>query len=274
MTDIIIAVAVVAGIGAVCAVMLVLAARFFSVKEDETYVAVRELLPGANCGACGYAGCDGYAKALAEDKDNVKTNLCIPGGDGVSRQISNLLGVEFADVIEQVAVVHCRGDCAHTTKKMEYEGISTCRAAKTLYGGHGSCSYGCIGFGDCVAVCPQNAIHIMDGIAHIEASVCVGCGLCAHACPSGLITLMGDEERALVTCNNTEKGAVTKSKCDIGCIGCKKCEKTCEKGAVKVVDNLARIDYDICDGCGACASACPVGCIVIADFRGIHKSGK
>ena len=272
MTEIIIAAAVVAAIGALCAVMLVLASKFFAVKENEKIGQVRECLPGANCGACGYAGCDGYAKALAEDENgSVKANLCIPGGDAAAKQISEILGVEFEDVVEQVAVIHCYGDCNHTSNKMDYVGIQTCSAVKTLYGGNGKCVYGCIGIGDCVRACPNDAICIENGIAHIDTRKCIGCGLCAKACPQKLIEIVDDTEKVLVTCNNQEKGAAVRQKCSNGCIGCKKCEKNCPVGAIKVENNLARIDYDICTNCGECAKNCPVGCILVSDFNGIHR---
>ena len=271
MKEILIAALVVSAIGAVCAAVLVIASRFFAIhEEDETFDKIRECLPGANCGACGYAGCDGYAKALSKE-EGIKTNLCIPGGDAVSQSISDILGVEFEDTVEQVAVVHCYGDCNHTSLKMDYVGIQSCEAAKTLYGGQGKCMFGCIGLGDCVRVCPQNAICLQNGIAHIDTRKCIGCGICVRACPRGIIDVMDDVERVLITCHNTEKGATAKSKCTNACIGCKKCEKNCHTGAIQVVNNLARVDYSLCDHCGECAKNCPVGCILISDFNGLHR---
>lgn len=270
MNPILIAVLVVAGIGAACGVVLVVASKFFAVEEDETFTNIRECLPGANCGACGYAGCDGYAKALAEEQ-GIKANLCIPGGDTTSKKIAEILGVAFEDVVEQVAVIHCYGDCEHTSNKMDYVGIKSCAAASMMYGGRGKCVFGCLGFGDCVVACPQNAICIENGIAHIDTRKCIGCGLCAKACPRGLIEIMDDVERVLVTCNNTEKGAIVRNKCSNGCIGCKKCEKNCEAGAIKVENNLARIDYEKCTDCGECAKNCPVGCILVSDLGGLHR---
>ncbi len=270
MNPVLTAAIVVAAIGLICAVMLVLASKFFAVKEDERYKKIRECLPGANCGACGYAGCDGYAKALSDGKE-VKTNLCIPGADAAAKQIADTLGVEFEDVIEKVAVIHCYGDCNHTSNKMDYVGIHSCEAAKMLYGGNGKCIYGCIGLGDCVKVCPNNAICIQNGIAHIDTRRCVGCGLCVKTCPHGLISVMPDVERVLVTCNNKEKGAAVRLKCSNGCIGCKKCEKNCPAGAITVTDNLAHIDYDKCTKCCECAKNCPVGCILVSDFNGMHR---
>ena len=161
-------------IGVICAAVLVIASKVMAVKEDERFPKVRECLPGANCGACGFAGCDGYAKALCENPDT-PTNLCIPGADGVSRQLSEVLGVEFADVVEQVAVVHCSGDCAHTQDKVQYESIESCTAAKLMYGGKGSCTYGCLGLGDCAKVCPQDAVCVDNGVARINPKDCVGC---------------------------------------------------------------------------------------------------
>lgn len=271
--DILIATAVVAVIGLICAIMLVLASKFFAVPENQKLTDIRECLPGANCGACGYAGCDGYAKALAED-DSEKTNLCIPGGSAVAKQIADILGKDAETVIEQVAVIHCYGDCTHTENKMDYYGISSCEAAKTMYGGKKKCSFGCMGFGDCVKACPQNAICLQNGIAHIDHRLCIGCGICTRVCPQGLISLMADEENILVTCNNKDKGAVARSKCSNACIGCKKCEKNCSVGAITVKDNLATVDYSLCTKCGLCAENCPVGCILVSDFNGIHKAVK
>ena len=260
-------------IGVICAAVLVIAAKVMAVKEDERFPAVRECLPGANCGACGFAGCDGYAKALCENPDT-PTNLCIPGADGVSRQLSDILGVEFADVVERVAVVHCSGDCEHTSDKVVYQGIESCAAAKLMYGGKGSCTYGCLGLGDCVKVCPHDAICIADGVARVNTKDCVGCGLCAKTCPNHLISLVADVERVVVACSNKDKGAATRKVCSNGCIGCKKCEKVCPLGAIKVVDNVAVIDYEKCDNCpdfAVCAKNCTVGCILTADLSGMHR---
>ena len=271
MNPILIAILIVTGIGVICAVILAVASKVMAVEEDDRFPAVRECLPGANCGACGYAGCDGYAKALIED-EGVKTNLCIPGADEVARKLSEVLGVAFEDVVEQVAVVRCLGDCNATERKMEYQGIDSCAAAKLLYGGTGKCTFGCMGYGDCAKVCPNGAICIENGIAHVDTRKCTGCGMCARTCPNGIITVMPDVERVLVTCSNTEKGADTRKKCTHGCIACRRCERECPQGAVKVINNLSQIDYDKCIDCGHCAEVCPTGCIMIADFSGIHRA--
>ena len=269
MEGIIFAIASVTIIGIVCAVMLVVASKVMAVKEDERFPIVRECLPGANCGACGYAGCDGYAHALVAG--GVKTNLCVPGADGVAKKLSEVLGVAFEDVVEQVAYVRCMGDCKATSDKMEYQGIESCKAAKLLYGGTGKCGFGCMGFGDCAAVCPQNAICIENGIAHVNSRLCIGCSMCVAVCPNKLIAVMPDVERVVVTCSNTEKGTVTRKACSNGCIACKKCEKECPVGAITVENNLSKIDYTKCTDCGHCVEICPVGCILKQDFSGKHR---
>lgn len=258
--DILIAAAVVTVIGLLCSVMLVVAAHFFGVKENETVEEIRDILPGANCGACGYTGCDRYAKALAEDS-STKTNLCIPGGDSTAATIADILGVAPADVIEQIAIVHCNGNCENSPNVAEYEGLATCKSAKLVYGGPSSCNYGCLGFGDCVAACQYDAIKIIDGIARVSPTLCTGCTLCAKACPNNIITLVDATKTVQVKCSNREKGALARKQCSVACIGCMKCEKTCPHDAIHVVDNLAIIDYDKCTSCQKCAEVCPTGCI-------------
>ena len=259
---VLIPVLLVGGVGLFCSVMLVLAARFLSVREDETVARIRACLPGANCGACGYTGCDGYAKALAEDPD-LPVNLCVPGADAVAHQLAEVADRPFQDVVEQTAYVACRGDCAATAKKAEYCGIPTCAGAAMYYGGDGACRYGCLGYGDCAAVCPQHAICVEDGIAHIDPRLCNGCGLCAKVCPHHIIRLMPSVMPLAVLCSNKDKGAVTRKVCSAGCIGCRKCEKNCPVGAVKVTDNLAVIDDSLCIRCGKCVEGCPVRAIVM-----------
>ena len=259
-------------IGIICAAVLVTASKLMAVKENEKIPVIRECLPGANCGACGFAGCDGYAKALAET-EGTATNLCVPGGDAVSKRISEILGVEYADVVEKVATIHCGGDCSYTQDRVEYSGINSCAAAKLIFGSKGECPYGCMGLGDCASVCPNNAICIENGIAHVDTRACIGCGLCAKTCPNHLITLMDDVERVVVMCSNKDKGAVTRKACKNGCIGCKKCEKVCPLGAIKVTDNLAVIDYEKCTDCpdfGICARECTTGSIAFSDFRSVR----
>lgn len=260
MSNILIALLVVAVIGLIASVLLTLASHFLRVEEDQRAVELRACLPGVNCGACGYAGCDDYAKALAEG--GVKTNLCIPGADQVAAEIAAILGVEAEDVAEQVAVVHCNGTCEATSKKAVYDGVQTCRGASMIYGGPDACPYGCLGCGDCAAACPVSAICVKDGIARIDRRVCIGCGMCVETCPKGIISLVPQLAKTAVLCSNKDKGAVARKVCTKACIGCKKCEKACPENAITVVNDLAVIDYAKCTGCGACVEGCPTHCLV------------
>lgn len=246
-------------IGLVAALLLALASHFLSVKEDENVKLVRDCLPGANCGACGYAGCDEYAKAVALGE--AKTNLCIPGGDTVSADISKILGVEAQDVVEMVAFVNCNGTCEATSKIADYDGIQSCKGANMVYAGPNTCTYGCLGCGDCATVCPVNAICIEDSIARVNKNICIGCGLCAKECPKNIIKLIPQAAKVAVMCSSKDKGAVSRKKCKNSCIGCKKCELGCPQKAITVTDNLAVIDYTKCNGCGFCAENCVTKCI-------------
>lgn len=170
-----------------------------------------------------------------------------------------------------MAFVACNGNCEATSKKANYDGIATCKAASMLYGGPEACSFGCLGFGDCAAKCPANAICIKDGIAHVDTSRCLGCALCASVCPKKIIHMVPQETKTAVMCSNKDKGAEARKACKNACIGCKKCEKSCPTGAISVKDNLAVIDYSKCTGCGICAEGCPTGCLKKVDFPNLAK---
>ena len=174
-----------------------------------------------------------------------------------------MLGVEVGDVAARVAVVHCLGDCGVTEDKVDYRGMESCAAAEMIFGGKGKCGYGCLGLGDCAKACPEEAICIRNGIAHVYTPDCIGCGICAKTCPNHLISLHKAQKTTVVTCSNKDKGALTRKACSNGCIGCKRCEKACEYDAVKVKDNLAVIDYEKCTSCGACAEVCTTKCIKV-----------
>ena len=261
MTAVINAVLVLVAIGAVCALVLVIASKYMAVPVDEKFPALRECLPGAGCGACGFAGCDGYAAALVEDPDMPLT-LCAAGGNAAAQAIAAVLGKEAGEMVAQAAVVHCRGTCEVTSKKMDYHGIETCSAAKLLYGGAGQCTYGCMGLGDCAKVCQYGAICIENGIAHVDTRKCVGCGACTKVCPNHVISIQPVSAPVTVMCNNKDKGAVARKKCTAACIGCGMCMRNCPNGAIVVKDNLAVLDYDKCTGCGTCKEKCPAKCII------------
>ena len=251
---------IVVAIGFVAALILTIASKVFFVPVDETFANLRAELPGANCGACGYAGCDDYANALAEDH-SISCSKCPVGGAEVAAKLAEVLGVEAGSADKQVAVVRCNGTKEAAKKIMEYEGVKTCAAAKQFFGGLNACPYGCIGLGDCAAACEFDAIHVCDGVAVVNKDNCVACGACAKVCPNSVITLQSAKNLVVVQCKNEDKGAVARKACDNACIGCKKCEKSCKFDAVHVENNVAVIDPEKCKNCGLCAKECPTGAI-------------
>ncbi len=259
MSPIILAVIVVASIGLIAGLGLSICSVIMAVKSDETVEALRNELPGANCGACGYSGCDGYAEALA--KGESKPGLCTPGGTEVNNKLGEILGISVEMTEPKVAKVLCNGTLHNTSNKMFYTGVETCKAANMLYSGTSACAFGCLGFGDCQRACMFDAITVKDGLAYVDKSKCTACSACVKACPKGIISLLPASEKATVLCCNKDKGAVAKKVCDAACIGCGKCARVCEFGAVTVENNLARIDPEKCTLCGACVESCPTKCI-------------
>lgn len=248
-----------AALGIFAGALLTFASKFFEVKTDERLDSLSEALPQINCGSCGYSGCNEYAKAILNN--NEKTNLCNPGGDEASRKIGEIMGTGFVDVVEQVAFIHCGGTCNVTARKYNYDGTQSCAAANRYYSGSKVCTNGCLGYGDCINVCPNDAIKVVDGIAVVDAQYCVGCGMCVKSCPNNLISLKSLNQTVDVLCSSTVMGRVTKSICSVGCIGCKLCQKACPSKAIKVDNYLATVNYDKCTQCGQCVSVCPVGAI-------------
>ncbi|MDR2600667.1 MAG: RnfABCDGE type electron transport complex subunit B [Oscillospiraceae bacterium] len=261
METIITAILITGAIGFLCAAFLAIATKLMYVKTDARVEKLREILPGANCGACGFSSCESYANALV--KDNAATNLCPPGGEKVYKEINEVLDKNSgAGLTKKTATVHCLGDCDEVKDKLNYDGINTCFAAKQLYGGQGACTYGCVGFGDCVPVCPSNAICIEKNLAKINPKKCNGCGLCLKVCPTKIISLENEPVDVAVLCKNKEKGAIVKDKCNKGCIACNLCVKACPEDAIEVEEYLAIIDYEKCNGCGKCIEVCIKKCIL------------
>ncbi len=265
MTDILTAIGVVTIIGIICAAILAIASKLMAVKVDERIPLVRDCLPGANCGGCGYPGCDGYAAAIVAD-ESIPLTLCTPGGNETAAAIGKVLGREAGEVIEKIAYVHCLGHCGVTEKKAVYQGDHTCVAAKLLFSGDGACAYGCLGYGDCARVCTNDAIYIRNGLAFVDTKTCGGCGQCVRACPQHLNSLRQEATMPVVVgCSNHYKGAVVKKICSLGCIGCSLCSKKCPNNAITMVDDLPVIDFEKCDGCMTCVSVCPTKCILPRD---------
>lgn len=255
-TGIIIATCVVGGTGLIIGLLLGFAGKAFEIETDEKEIAIREELPGNNCGGCGYAGCDALAKAIASGE--ALASACPVGGAEVAGKIAKIIGSEV-EVTKKVAFVKCSGTCDKAGNKFIYYGNEDCKqAAFSTGGGPKACSFGCMGFGSCVKVCEFDAIHIENGIAVVDREKCVACGKCVKECPKNLIELVPYDNKCFVACNSNDKGKDVKAVCQAGCIGCKLCEKNCDYDAIYVEDNLARIDYSKCTNCGKCKEKCPV----------------
>lgn len=257
--EILLPVIIVALIGLIAGVGLSLASKFMAVPVDEKQEKLREALPGANCGACGYSGCDGYAAAIASGE--AEPDKCAPGGAACADAIAEILGVEIVNN-PKVAFIACKGNPDITKIKYSYSGIQSCTAASLLHAGPLECKFGCIGFGDCAKVCPFGAITVENGKPVICEDICVGCSKCVAACPKNLISIIPKNHKLTVNCSNKNKGAAVVKACQVSCIACRMCEKQCEAGAIKVVDNLAVIDYELCTGCGKCKEVCKRGVLI------------
>lgn len=257
-------VAIVVVMGLIAGIILTIASKLMYVPVDQLVVDIREELPGANCGACGFNGCDDYAAALAADKDEhaLSVSACPVGGGDLAAKLAEIMGVEAEAADPQVAVVMCHGNAGAAQKILEFDRISTCKAASQLYGGQWACAHGCLGLGDCAAVCDYDAICVEDGVAYIDREKCVACGKCAKICPKHVIEIRNKKNLVYVACNSTAKGAQTRKSCSVGCIGCMKCQKACKFEAVTVENNLAKVDADKCKNCGLCAKECPTGAIL------------
>lgn len=241
--------------------------KVFHVETDEKVERVREVLPGANCGACGYPGCDGFAASVAAG--NAPVNGCPVGAAAVAKKIGEIMGVS-AEASAKVAVLLCQGSVDVCADKGSYVGVKTCRAAKLSVNGTKNCDWGCIGFGDCEAACPFDAIHIgKNGLPEVDTEKCTGCGVCVAQCPQHILATMQAGTKgavALCSCRNPRKAMIMKN-CKRGCIKCMKCEKNCHTGALKLVNGIPVIDYALCDSCGKCVEGCPTKVLVLGENK-------
>jgi RnfABCDGE-type electron transport complex B subunit len=257
-------------IGLASAVILYFVAQKFKVEEDTRIDEVAELLPGANCGGCGYPGCRGFAEACVK-ADSLENMLCPVGGLPVMCKVSEFLGHAVCQATPKIAVVRCNGSCANRPRTNKFDGAKNCKIATQLYAGETNCSYGCLGFGDCVEACQFDAIKINTetGIPEVDEEKCTACGACVKACPKKVIELRNKGvkgRRVFVSCVNKDKGGVARKACSAACIGCGKCQKVCPFGAIKVENNLAYIDFELCRSCRKCVNECPTGAIHDINF--------
>lgn len=256
--------------GAIFAVVLYFVAQKFKVVEDPLIDEVAAVLPGANCGGCGKAGCRAMAEAFVK-QGNMDGLACPAGGADVAKKVAELLGCVPEEKEPQVAVVRCNGSCANAVSKTHYDGLKDCAFANSLYGGESGCAFGCLGLGSCVQACQFEALSIdpETGLPSVNEERCVACGACVKACPRGIIELRNKgkmNRRVFVACRNKEKGGEAKKSCVAACIGCGKCAKTCPFGAITVENNLAYIDFNVCKLCRKCVAECPTGAIHAVNF--------
>jgi RnfABCDGE-type electron transport complex B subunit len=257
-------------LGVVSAVLLYIVARSFRVYEDPRIDEVEKMLPGANCGGCGFAGCRALAEALVTN-DDISTLYCPSCSSDSMKRICDYLGKSTPEHEPQVAVVRCGGTCEKRPRTNTFDGARSCVIASTLYVGESSCSYGCLGFGDCEVACTFGAIKVNSetGLAEVDEEKCTGCGACVKACPRMIIELRKKGikgRRVFVSCVNKDKGAVARKSCSAACIACTKCAKACPFEAITIENNVAYIDYNKCRLCRKCVLECPTGAIVEVNF--------
>lgn len=262
MQGVLYAVLVIAVSALVLGLILAIFSKLMAVPVDQKLSALREAMPGANCGACGHTSCDGYSEVLA-DGTETKINLCKPGGQDTIDQISKILGVSGGTAQATTAMVLCQGNHNNTQKRAKYHGIQTCHMAELIDGGDAACGYGCLGYGDCEKVCQYDAIHVINGVSVVDPSKCTSCMMCIETCPKNIIELVSMEKpHSVVFCHNEDIAQVANKVCSVSCISCGRCVKACPVNCIEIVNNRAIIDYDCCINCGECQRVCPHDCIL------------
>lgn len=252
--------AVMGAVGLLLGLGLAVAAKKLAVPKDPLTEKIEDVLPGANCGGCGYPGCPAFAEAVAQGE--APADGCVAASSTVNAKIAEIVGAEVSESVRRVARVKCHGGHS-AADAFEYRGPEECASAMLVMGGHKACAQGCLGFGDCVASCPFDAIHMGEGgVPEVDAEKCTACGKCVEACPKDLIVLWPENRAVCVECSNTAKGGVARKQCSVACIGCRKCAKVCPVDAITMDGFLASIDPDKCINCGLCARECPTGAIV------------
>ncbi|MDR1169855.1 MAG: Fe-S cluster domain-containing protein [Prevotellaceae bacterium] len=270
MNTIIFTVVVLSSLGVLLAVILYFVAQKFKVFEDPRIDEVVEILPGANCGGCGYAGCRAFAEALVKN-DDISALLCPVGGNGVMTMAAEHLGKTAVVKDPLIAVVRCAGSCEVRPRTNLFDGAVSCAVMAATYSGDTGCSFGCLGQGDCAVSCSFDAIHINPEtlLPEVDDEKCTACGVCVKACPKLIIELRkkGPKNRRIyVSCANKEKGGVAKKSCGTACTGCTKCQKVCAFDAITIANNLAYIDYGKCRLCRKCAPECSTNAIMELNF--------
>ncbi len=272
MDKIILALLFFAILGGALGFLLALFDKKMKVSEDPRIKEIAELLPGANCGGCGYAGCSGLAAAIVEGSAPV--GKCAAATEENVAKIAAIMGVEASSSTKMRALVMCSGSYSCSSQKYEYKGIDDCVAAAKLHGGSRLCPNGCIGLGSCVRSCKFGAISVHDGVAVVDPAKCTGCGACVVGCPKNLIKLIPATAKYWVACHSPDKGVVVRGYCQVGCIDCGMCRRNCPEEAIIKNGYLEEIDYAKCMGCGLCAEKCPRGIIVSADGKPRVAVGK
>jgi len=239
-------------------IFLAYASKKFHVLHDPKIDEVLNVLPGVNCGACGYAGCSAYAEAVVSNKD-VLCSLCVPGQKNVADKVASIVGKDVSlKKVQLVAELKCNGGKSEASSKFEYRGIENCKAASLLGGGPKACSYGCIGYGDCVKVCKFDALKMnVNGLPVVDKEKCVACGACVKECPKRLFKFVPKDKKVHVLCSSKDVAKKVVKACKVGCISCGACERSCPVDAIHVKDNLAEIAYSKCIMCGKCVGVCP-----------------